>query len=305
MIEQDAAIPTLADAHVNGRADGPATPLLAAGGPEDYELVLRPQQGWIAIDWREMWSHRELLAFLVWRDISVRYKQTVLGVAWAVVQPLVMMAIFTVVFGRFVKIPVGGLPYAVFVFAGLIPWTLFSQGMAAAALSLANQHHLLTKVYFPRLFVPVSAALVFLVDLLISMGLYAVILLFYGVAPSWGIVWLPALILLTIAATLGLGVTLAALTVFYRDFKHIVPFLTMIMMYITPVVYPIGIVSPVWRTVLALNPMFGIVGAYRSAILGQEWDIPSLAISLTMALASFAFALFYFRQTERRFADYA
>lgn len=285
-------------------AERPATAPADADGGE-YELVIRPRPGWIAIDWREMWVYRELLAFLIWRDISVRYKQTVLGFAWAVVQPMMMMLIFTLVFGRFAKIPSGGYPYAVFVFAGLMPWTFFSQGFGASALSLANQHALLTKVYFPRLFVPVSAALVFLVDMAISMVLYAAVMAYYGVAPSWGIVWLPLLIALTIIATLGLGVTLAALTVFYRDFKHIVPFLTMILLYTTPVIYPINLISPVWRTILALNPMFGIVGAYRSAILGMEWDLRSLAISTTTAVVSFVFALFYFRRTERAFADYA
>jgi lipopolysaccharide transport system permease protein len=153
--------------------------------------------------------------------------------------------------------------------------------------------------------VPAAAAVVFVVDLLISMGFYAAVLLYYGVAPSWGIVWLPVLILLTLAATLGMGVLLAALTVFYRDFKHIVPFLTMIMMYITPVIYPVRMISPKVRIIMSLNPMFGIVGAFRSAILGLEWDIPSLAISTVSALGLFTFSLFYFRKTERRFADCA
>lgn len=272
---------------------------------EAVEMVIRPRPGWIAVDWKEIWSHRELLVFLVWRDIAVRYKQTVLGPAWAVLQPLIMMTIFTVIFGRFAQIPSEGFPYPVFVFAGLIPWTLFSQGMPASALSLVNQQQLLTKVYFPRLFVPVASASVFVVDLLISMSIYAVVLLYYGVAPSWGIVWVPGLILLTLAATLGIGVTLAALTVFYRDFKHIVPFLTMIMMYITPVIYPSGMIGPRWQIILSINPMFGIVGAYRSAILGLEWNIASLSISTASTLGLFTFSLFYFRKTERRFADFA
>ena len=253
----------------------------------------------------EMWSHRELLAFLILRDVSVRYKQTVLGVAWAVVQPLLTMLIFTLIFGRFAKISSDGYPYAVFVFAGLIPWTLFSQGMSAAALSLVNQQQLLTKVYFPRLFVPVAAAAVFLVDLAISLGIYAVVMLYYGVAPSWGVVWLLVLIPLTFAATLGLGVTLAALTVFYRDFKHIIPFMVQILLYVTPVIYPLKYIGPEWQLILSLNPMFGIVPAYRSAILGSEWNLPSLAISTASTLGLLAFSLFYFRKTERRFADFA
>jgi lipopolysaccharide transport system permease protein len=269
------------------------------------ELVIRPCVGWIGIDWREMWSHRELLGFLIWREYSLRYKQTVLGPAWAVVQPLLMLAIFTVVFGRFAKLDSEGFPYPVFVFAGLIPWSLFSQGMAAAALSLVNQQQLLTKVYFPRLFVPVAAAAVFVVDLLISLLIYAAVLLYYGVAPSWGIVWLVVLIPLTLIATLGLGLTLAALTVFYRDFKHVVPFLVQILMYLTPVFYPARLAGNIWQLVLALNPMFGIVTAYRSAILGTPWNGATLAISVTSALLLFVYSLFYFRKTERRFADVA
>ena len=270
------------------------------------EIVIQPQKGWIAIDWKELLAYRELLWFLVWRDISVRYKQTILGSAWGVIQPLMMMLIFTVVFGRFAKIDSQGLPYPVFVFAGLIPWTLFSQGFPQAALSLVNQQNLLTKVYFPRLFVPTASALVFLVNMLISLGLYAMVLLYYRVVPSWTIVFLPALILLTLIATLSIGLTLSALTVFYRDFKNIVPFLTQIFLYVTPVIYPAKLITrPLYRWILSLNPMFGIVSAYRSAILGLEWDLPCLAISTITALIAFLFGIFYFRRTERRFADFA
>jgi lipopolysaccharide transport system permease protein len=220
-------------------------------------------------------------------------------------QPLTLMLLFTLVFGRFAKVDVRPFDYPVFVFAGLIPWTLFSQGMPAAALSLVNQPHLLTKVYFPRLFVPVAAASVFLVDLLISLGIYAVVLLYFRTVPSWTVVFLPLLIVLTLIATLSIGVTIAALTVFYRDFKHIVPFLVQIFMYVTPVIYPIKYVSPRAQLVLALNPMFGIINGYRAAILGQDWNFPVLAISTASALGSFVFALYYFRRTERRFADFA
>jgi lipopolysaccharide transport system permease protein len=282
----------------------------ADDGPESlHETIIRPQSGWIGIDWWEMWSHRELLLFLVLRDISVRYKQTILGWAWAILQPLLMMTIFTLIFGRFGKIePPHGVPYPVFVFAGLIPWALFSQGLLQSSMSLVNQQQLLTKVYFPRLFVPVAAACVFLVDLLVSLGIYALILLYYGMAPSWGVVWLPVLILLTLIATLGYGVTLAALTVYYRDFKHAVQFLVQILMFLTPVFLPADYIGPIgsrWRLILSLNPIFGILNAYRSAILGWEWDKASLAISTAMALAMFIFSISYFRQTERRFADFA
>ncbi len=268
------------------------------------EVTIQPRSGWIAIDWGEMWSHRELLGFLIWREFSVRYKQTVLGPAWAIFQPMIMMTIFSVIFGRFAKIDPGGVPYPVFVFAGLIPWTLFSQGMSQAALSLVSQQHLLTKVYFPRLFVPIAAAAVFLVDLLISLVLYAGVLLYYGVVPSWGTVWLVLLIPLTMIATLSIGLSLAALTIFYRDVKHIVPFLTQLLMYVTPVIYPANLIRPPWKFLLALNPMFGIVDAYRSAILGTGWNFLTLGISTTSAVGLFLFAVFYFRRVERHFADF-
>jgi lipopolysaccharide transport system permease protein len=275
------------------------------GSSEAFDLVIRPQSGWIRINWSEMIFHRELLFYFVWRDISVRYKQTILGPAWAILQPLILMMIFTFVFGRFIKVDSEGVPYPVFVFAGLIPWTLFSQGMAQSSLSLVNQHNLLTKVYFPRLFVPISAACVFLADLIISLGIYACVLLYYRIMPSWTIIFLPLLVLLTLVATLSVGVLLSALTIFYRDFKHIVPFLTQIFMYITPVIYSAKILSPRAQLVLSLNPMFGIVAAFRSAILGSEWNLYSLAVSTTIALGSFTFAVLYFRRTERRFADFA
>jgi lipopolysaccharide transport system permease protein len=287
--------------------DRPGAKAVDDDGPESaHETLIRPQSGWIGVDWQEMWSHRELLIFLIWRDISIRYKQTVLGWAWAILQPLIMMMIFTLIFGRFAKIePPKGLPYPIFVFAGLIPWALFSQGLAASALSLANQQQLLTKVYFPRLFVPFGAACVFVVDLLVSLAIYGLLLYWYGVTPSWGSVFLVVLIPLTLIATLGYGVTLAALTVFYRDFKHIVPFFVQILMFLTPVVYPAELIGRRATLILSLNPIFGILNAYRSAILGLEWDLLSLSISTASALAMFAFSLFYFRQTERRFADFA
>jgi lipopolysaccharide transport system permease protein len=287
--------------------EGPGVGAIDAGDePETlHETIIRPQTGWVGIDWWEMWSHRELLVFLIKRDISVRYKQTILGPAWAVFQPLIMMAIFSIIFGRFAGMDSEGFPYTVFVFAGLIPWMLFSQGLSQSALSLVNQQQLLTKVYFPRLFIPVAAACVFLVDLSVSLVLYLPIMLYYGVAPSWGIIWVPLLTLLTLVATLGFGMTLAALTVFYRDFKHIVPFLVQILMYVSPVIYSAGIAGPRWGLILSLNPMFGIIDAFRSAILGRPWHIPSLAISTASASGLFFFGLFYFRKTERRFADFA
>ena len=288
------------------------TPASSENDTDFTEIVIRAQTGWIPIDWKELYAFRELLFFFVWRDISARYKQTVLGSAWAVIQPLLMMVIFTFV-AKFAGIhapQINGveIPYPVFVYAGLIPWTVFSQGMPQAALSLVANHNMMTKVYFPRLFLPVTAAGVFLVDLVYSLGIYAVILLIYRITPAWTCIFLPVLVLLTLIATLSFGVLLSALTLFYRDFRHVVPFLVQIMMYVTPVFYSASMITdqrPKLGWLLALNPMFGIVDAYRGIILGAPLNFTCLLISSASALVLFTGALFYFRMTERRFADFA
>jgi homopolymeric O-antigen transport system permease protein len=273
--------------------------------PEFSEILIRPRAGWIAIDWKELIHFRELLYYLALRDLKIRYKQTSLGVAWAVLQPLFTMIIVTIIFGRFAGLPSEGVPYAVFVFAGLIPWTFFYNGVTTSGLSLVNQQQMLTKIYFPRLFVPTSAIGVFLVDLMISLVIYALILAFYRFVPSWQIVFLPPIVLLTILATLGLGYTLAASIVLYRDIRHTVPFFMQILMYVSPVIYPLSMLSPRYRRLLSLNPLCGIIGAYRSSILGTPWDLGELAISTATTVALFAFGLYYFRRTERYFADIA
>jgi lipopolysaccharide transport system permease protein len=269
------------------------------------ELVIEPRTGWVPVDWREVWRHRELLWFFVWRDLKVRYKQTVLGVAWAVLQPLFSMVVCTIIFGHIAKLASDGFPYAVFVFAGLLPWTFFSAAVTAAGQSVVSQQHLFTKVYFPRLFVPTACVGSSSVDLLVSFGVYGVILGVYHVVPSWQVVFLPGLIALTFLATLGLGYTLAALTVTYRDFRFVVPFLLQVLFYLSPVVYSMSMVGPKYRWLLALNPVTGLVEGYRSAILGKAWNFTALAISSACAGAWFVFGLFFFRRTERQFADVA
>ena len=291
-------------------APSAASPGVLADVREDAEnevpeLVIRPRSGWVAVDWDELINYRELLFFLVWRDVKIRYKQTVLGAAWAILQPLFTMIIFTIIFGRFAGIKTGDIPYPVFVFAGLIPWTFFSSGLAGAGQSLINQQALLTKVYFPRLFVPASATAAYLVDLLITLALYAVILAVYRVVPSWQVIFLPGVILLTVAITLGMGLSLAALTVLYRDFRYVVPFMIQILMYASPVIFPLGMLPEKYQLVLSLNPMCGAIEAFRSSVLGVPWNFRSLAISIVVAAAMMAFGLFYFRRTERRFADVA
>ena len=272
---------------------------------DDSELVIRPTKGWIAIDWAELARGRELLYFLAWRDIKIRYKQTVLGAAWAILQPLFTMMIFTVIFGNFAKIPSDGVPYPLFVFAGLMPWTFFANGVNTAGMSLVTQQQLLTKIYFPRLFVPTSAVGGQLVDLGITLALFGVLLALFRFAPSWQVVFLPAILAMTVVATLGLGYFLAALTVQYRDFRFVIPFMIQTLMYVSAVFYSVNLLSPGYRLLLSLNPMCGLITACRSAVLGTPWDLPMLAISSVVALGMLALGLFYFRKTERRFADIA
>jgi lipopolysaccharide transport system permease protein len=278
---------------------------LAGDKRNEHLTVIKARRGWVAINWAELWEHRELLGFLVLRDIKVRYKQTVLGVAWAVLQPVFAMLIFTVIFGRFAKIPSEDMPYAVFVYAGLLPWTFFSTSVTQAAQSLISQEALLTKIYLPRLFVPAAPVGGALVDLAISFGVFAVIMAFYRVAPGWGLAMLPGLILMTIVAALGVGMLLAALTVSYRDFRFVIPFMMQVWMYASPVIYPVNLVPEEYRWILALNPLGGIIDGFRAALLDRPFDVPTLAISATTSLGMFLFGVFYFRKMERRFADIA
>lgn len=267
--------------------------------------VVEPRRGWISIDWRELWQSRELLYFLVHRDVSVRYKQTILGVAWAVIQPLTSMLLFTLIFGRLAAIPSDGHPYAVFVFAGLLPWTFFSSAVTGAAQSLVSQQALLTKIYLPRLFVPASALGSALVDFAVSLVVLAALMAYYRIVPPAAIVLLPLVVVVLAMAALGVGLSLAALTVSYRDFRFIVPFLLQIWLFVSPVIYPTSFVPERWRWALSLNPMTGVIEAFRACLLGSPADAVTLALSGLSAVALLLYGLFYFRQTERRFADIA
>jgi lipopolysaccharide transport system permease protein len=278
----------------------------AVPGPYDKNLVIIDSRARIGSSLAELFSRRELLSFLIWRDIKVRYKQTLFGVLWAVLLPLLQTFIFAAIFGRFAHIePDGNYSYTVFVLAGLIPWTFFSQALTFGGQSLVNQQHLLTKVYFPRLFIPAAAVGGCFVDFLVGLALYAVILLLSGIVPGRGILLLPALVALMIIASLGIVFLLAALTVSYRDFKYITPFGVQLLMYLSPIVYPTNIVPEKYRWIFALNPMVGVVDGWRSAILGKPWDTHLIVISSASALILFAAGTGYFRHTERRFADIA
>jgi lipopolysaccharide transport system permease protein len=272
---------------------------------EGAEFVIRARSGWVPLDWREMWHFRELLCFLVWRDVKVRYKQTVLGAAWAILQPVFGMVVFTIIFGHFAKMPFDGENYAVFVYAGLLPWTMFANGVTQAGQSLVNQQQLITKVYFPRVFVPAAAFGVALVDMFFAFLVLLGIMAWYQVAVHWQFVLLPVFVALTVVTGLGMGLLLAALTVRYRDFRFVIPFMMQAWMYVSPVIYPVSLVPRQYQWILALNPMAGIIHGYRTAILGTPWDWDALGISLGVGVGLFVLGLYYFKKVERHFADIA
>ena len=267
--------------------------------------VIRPRRGWQAVDFGELYRYRELLYFLIWRDIKVRYKQTALGALWAVLQPVLTMVIFSVIFGRVVKMPSDGVPYPIFVFAGLLPWTYVQNAVGISSLSLVSQSALLTKIYFPRLFMPAASVGAGLLDLLLSFGVYGVLMLYYGLLPGKSVLLLPVLLILSVITALGVGLLLAGWTVSYRDFKLIVPFMTRMWLFLSPVIYPVSLFGPEYRWILALNPMTGIIDSFRSVLLDKPIDWTTLGISSLVAVALFVLGLYNFRRTERRFADVA
>jgi lipopolysaccharide transport system permease protein len=288
---------------------------LATSAPE---LVIRPRRGWIAIDWAEMVRYRELLYFLIWRDVKVRYKQTVLGFAWAIIQPLMNALIAAIIFGSaagFQKYLPTDVPYLLFSFVGQLPWQLFSTGLSTGGMSLMNQQNLLTKIYFPRLFLPTSSVGGALVDFLISfvvMGGFMVAFHFshYQFTPSWSLLLMPLLIIPTAIAALGVAYLLSAVTVVYRDFRFLIPFMSQIWMQISFVMLPRELILQHvkyarFEWVLALNPMYGIIEAYRHLVLNMSWNPMHLVTGTAVACVMCVIGMFYFRKTERRFADIA
>lgn len=269
----------------------------------DHLTVITPRSGWRMLDWRELWAYRELLWVLTLRDVKVRYKQTVLGAAWAIIRPVATMVIFSVVFGQLAKMPSDGYPYPIFVYAGLLPWTFFASAIGASGQSLVGSSHLVSKVYFPRLIIPLSSIGAGLVDLLISTVVLLLMMLWYGVGWSVNLLAAPLLLAGVVFVALGVGTLLSALTVAYRDFTHVTPFLVQIWMYATPVIFPVTLVPEAWRWLLYLNPMTGIIEGFRSAFLGKPFDLSGLGLSLAIGLALFALGVAYFEKVERRFAD--
>jgi lipopolysaccharide transport system permease protein len=266
--------------------------------------VIRARPGWQIIDFGEIWRYRELLYFLIWRDVKVRYKQTVLGAAWAILQPFAQMVVFSIFFGRMVDMPTGGTPYPLFVFAGLLPWIFFSNAISSAGGSVVGNQNLITKVYFPRLFVPASSIGVGLVDFCIAFGMLLVLMFYYGVMPATTLLLAPPILLGLTAAALGVGTLLAALTVAYRDFRYVVPFMVQLWMFATPSVYmDASSVGPRWQAVLPLNPAYGLILNFRQAALGRPLDGYSLSVSLAVTAVALVLGCLYFRRVERTFAD--
>jgi len=255
--------------------------------------------------WRDLWRYRELLAFLTWRDILVRYKQTAIGVLWALLRPFLTMVVFTVVFSTIAKLPAGNVPYPILVFAALLPWQLFASALAESSNSLVSNANLISKVYFPRLLVPISSVLVSLVDFLVSGIILLGLMVWYDYVPSWRIVTLPLFLALAIAAATGGGLWLAALTVKYRDFRYVVPFIVQLGLYISPVGFSSNVVPAQWRSLYALNPMVGVIDGFRWAILGGDTtlSLTGLIWSVGLVILLLVTGVWYFRAYERTFAD--
>ncbi|HEX8636220.1 MAG TPA: ABC transporter permease [Pyrinomonadaceae bacterium] len=268
--------------------------------PEKPLVVVAARESWVGINLRDLWTYRELLYFLTWRDVKVRYKQTLLGAAWALLQPLLLMLIFTFFFARLAGIDSGRVPYPLFAYAGLLPWTFFANAVANGGNSLVGSTNLITKVYFPRMFIPAAAVGAGLVDLAIAFGMLIVLMIYYGVELQRGLVWLPALVVLTTLLALGVGMLMSAFNVKYRDIRYALPFMIQVWMFASPVIYPI---PDSWRWLLALNPMTGIIEGFRAALFGQPVDGFALGLSAAITLVLLVCSAFVFTRMEKSFAD--
>ena len=273
---------------------------------EKYQVVIEPKNDWKFIDWKELYEYRDLFYFLVWRSIRIRYAQSMLGVGWAVIQPFFSMIVFTIVFGKLAKVGSDGVPYALFSFAALVPWTYFSNAVTESTNSLVAEANMISKVYFPRIILPLSAVLAKLVDFAIALLLLAVLMLFFLHPPTWGVLALPLLIIMMMLAAAGIGTWLTALAIQYRDVKYAIGFVVQLLMYAAPVVYPASLIPDGWRWFYALNPMVGVIEGFRSALLGTNpmpWGyiVLGFIVALTLAVTG----IFYFHFKERVFADVA
>jgi lipopolysaccharide transport system permease protein len=270
--------------------------------PDEPLFVVEAHKG-VHVNLKELWVCRELLYFLVWRDVKIRYKQTLLGATWAIIQPLLTMLIFALIFGKVARIDSNGIPYPVFAYAALLPWTFFANAITTSGNSLVGSAHLITKVYFPRLIIPVAAVCAGLVDLAVAFPMLVVLMLYYHTGLTWNVLLLPPLVLLTTLLAISVGMWLSAINVKYRDVKFAIPFLVQIWMYISPVAYPSSVVPAKWRIYYSFNPFVGIIEGYRSALFGRAFDWSAIAISFVLTLGFLAYAAHQFRKMERNFAD--
>lgn len=266
--------------------------------------VIEPKKGWLPIDLKELMAYRELLYFLSWRDIKVRYKQTIIGAAWAIIQPLFSMIVFSIFFGHYAKMPSDGVPYPIFAYTALVPWMFFSNGINQSGNSLVNSAHLIRKVYFPRIIIPVSSVLSGVLDFIIAFAMLIVMMLFYGIVPTANIIWFPFFLLLAAITALGVGFWLSALNVQFRDVKYVIPFMVQFWLFSTPIAYPSSILREPFRSIYGMNPMVGVVEGFRWSLLGTEvYHSTAMIVSTTFAILLFVSGAFYFKRMEKNFSD--
>jgi len=281
-----------------------AEPAGSGAVPATTSLRIAASTGWVPLKLGELWDYRELLFFLVWRDIKVRYKQTALGAAWAIIQPVCTMVVFSLFFGRLGKIPSDGIPYPIFAFAALVPWTFFATGLVQSSNSIVGSSTLITKVYFPRLIIPLASIFSGIVDFLLAFSVLLGMMFFYGLMPTVNVIWLPLFLLLAFVIALGVGLWLSALNVEYRDVRYVVPFITQFWLLATPIAYPSSLLHEPWRTIYALNPMVGVVEGFRWALLrSSSAPGPMVLVSAGAAVVILISGAFYFRRMEKTFAD--
>jgi lipopolysaccharide transport system permease protein len=267
-------------------------------------IRVEPSRGWVSLKLRDLWGYRELLYFLIWRDIKVRYKQTVLGGAWAIIQPFFTMVVFSLFFGKLAKVPSDGIPYPIFSYAALVPWSFFANGLSQASNSLVGNSNLISKVYFPRMAMPIASVLGGFVDFVLAFIMLIAIMFYYGMVPTVNVVWLPFFLMLAFVTSLGTSLWLSAMYVQFRDVRHIIPFLIQIWLFATPIAYPSSLLSEPWRTLYGINPMVGVVEGFRWALLGtMTAPGPVVIVSSLVALGLLVSGAFYFRRMEKTFAD--